>query len=131
MVWRDLRLNTGLPDHWLTLYPLMYSCGPLHMDDQRKGDELEHTYSSSVPIREVTLKTCWKQWAIGRGDEKVARHEDDYLFIYFGLLLFFLLRCGCWVIYECILLIYTWVSQSGPCRTLSGWGGRIIFCHSE
>ena len=33
----------------------MYSCGPLHMDEQRQDDKLEPTYSSYVSIRDVTL----------------------------------------------------------------------------
>ena len=62
----------------------MYSGRPLHMDVQRQDDQLEHTYSSSVPIRDVTLRTCQKQWTIGRGGERgagisvlIARHDDD------------------------------------------------------
>ena len=62
----------------------MYSCGPLHMDKQRWDDQLEHTYSSSVPIRDVALKTCWKQWTIEKGGKKgseisvlKAQHDDD------------------------------------------------------
>ena len=46
-------------------------------------DQLEPTYSSSVSIRDVALKTCWKQWAIGRGSERgsgisvlTAQHDD-------------------------------------------------------
>ena len=38
----------------------MYSGGPLHMDEKRRDDQLEPTYSSSVPIRDVTLKTYRK-----------------------------------------------------------------------
>ena len=56
----------------------------LHMDDQRQDDQLELTYCSSVPIRDVTLRTCRKQWTIGRGGERgsgisvlMARHDDD------------------------------------------------------
>ena len=45
---------------------MIYSCGPLYMDEQRYDDLLEPTYSSSVPIRGIALKTCWKQWMIGR-----------------------------------------------------------------
>ena len=48
----------------------MYSCGPLHMDVQRQDDQLETTYSSSVPIRDVAQKTYQKQWMIGRGGER-------------------------------------------------------------
>ena len=61
LVWRDLGLNPGLPDHWRTLYSLgqltskkyrfwIYSSGPLHMDEQRQDDQLEPIYNSSVPI---------------------------------------------------------------------------------
>ena len=39
----------------------MNSCGPLNMDEQRQSDQLEPIYSSSVWIRDVTLKTCPKQ----------------------------------------------------------------------
>ena len=53
------------------------------MDDQKQDDQLEPTYSSSVPIREVTLKTCRNQWTIEKGGEKglgisvlMARHDD-------------------------------------------------------
>ena len=62
----------------------MYSSGPLHMDEQRQGDQLEPTYSSSVEIRGVALKTCRKRLTIGRGGERgsgiyvlMTRHDDD------------------------------------------------------
>ena len=62
----------------------MYSCGPLHMAEQRKVDQLELKYSNSVPIRDVVLKTYRKQWTIGRGGERgpgitvlMARLDDD------------------------------------------------------
>ena len=62
----------------------MYSSGPLHMDEQRQDDQLEPTYSSSMPIRDVAQKTCLKQWTIGRSGERgsgifvlMARHDDD------------------------------------------------------
>ena len=61
----------------------MYSCGPLHMTEQKQDNQLEPTYKSSVPIHDVTLKTSWKQWMIGRGGERgsgksvlMARHDD-------------------------------------------------------
>ena len=38
---------------WVT-----YSSGPPHMDEQGQDNQLEPTYSSSVPIRDVALKTC-------------------------------------------------------------------------
>ena len=56
---------------------------PLLMDEQRQDDQLESTYCSSVAIRDITLKTCRKQWTIGRGGERgsgisvlMARHDD-------------------------------------------------------
>ena len=63
---------------------VIYSCGPLYMDEQRQDDQLKPTYSSSVLIQDVALGTCWKLWTIGRGGEKrsgismlMAQHDDD------------------------------------------------------
>ena len=63
---------------------VMYFYGPPHMAKQKQDDQLEHTYSSYVRIRDVTLKTCQKRWMKGRSGERgsgisvlVARHEDD------------------------------------------------------
>ena len=54
------------------------------MDVQRQDDQLEPTYSSSVPIRFEVLRTCRKQWTIGRGGERgsgisvlIMRDDDD------------------------------------------------------
>ena len=51
---------------------------------QRQDDQLEPTYGSSVPIRDLALKTCRKQWTIERSGERgsgisvlMARHDDD------------------------------------------------------
>ena len=51
---------------------------------QNQDDQLKHTYSSYVRIRDVTLKTCQRQWMIGRSGEKgsgisvlAAWHDDD------------------------------------------------------
>ena len=59
-------------------------CGPLHMDEQRQDDQLEPTYSSSEPIRDVALRTCWKQGMIEKGGERgswisvvMAQRDDD------------------------------------------------------
>ena len=35
-----------------------YSYGPLNVAEQKQGDQLEPTYSSSVRIRGVALRTC-------------------------------------------------------------------------
>ena len=63
---------------------VMYSHGPSHMAKQKQDDQLEHTYSSYVRIRDVTRKTCQKRWMIGRIGERgsgisvlAARHDDD------------------------------------------------------
>ena len=60
----------------------MYFNGPSHMVEQ--DDQLEHTYSSYVRIRDAFLKTCRRRWTIGRSGEKgsgisvlAARHDDD------------------------------------------------------
>ena len=63
---------------------VMYSYGPLHMAEQKQGDQLEPTYSSYVRIRGVALMTCQKRWTIGRGGERwsgisvlMAQQDDD------------------------------------------------------
>ena len=39
------------------------------MDEHRQDDQLGPTYSSFVPIRNVALKTCRRQWTIEEGGE--------------------------------------------------------------
>ena len=58
--------------------------GPLHMAEQKQGHLLEPTYTSSVRIRSVALRTYRKRWTIGRGGEKgsgisvlMTRQDDD------------------------------------------------------
>ena len=53
----------------------------------KAGDQLTPTYSSSVRIRGVALRTCRKRWTIGRGGERgsgisvlMARQDDDEYF---------------------------------------------------
>ena len=57
----------------------MYSYGPPHMTEQEQDDQLEHTYSSSVRIRDVAPKTFQRRWTIGKSGESgsAARHDDD------------------------------------------------------
>ena len=81
----DMQDTVGEAD---TNSKLMYSCGPLHMDEQRQDDQVEPTYISSVPIRDVVLKTNRKQWTIGWGGDRgsgisvlIAR-DDIYIYIY-------------------------------------------------
>ena len=49
-----------------------------------QDDQLKHTYSSYVRIRDVALKTCQRRWTIGRSGERgsgisvlAAWHDDD------------------------------------------------------
>ena len=49
----------------------MYSNGPPRMAEQKQDDQLEHTYSSYVRIRDVALKTCQRWWTIGKSGERV------------------------------------------------------------
>ena len=63
---------------------VIYSYGPPYMAEQKQDDQLEHTYSNYVRIRDVTLKTCQRRWTIRKSDERgsgisvlAARHDDD------------------------------------------------------
>ena len=63
---------------------LLYSYEPPHMAKQKQDDQLEHTYSNHVTIRDVSLKTCQRRWMIGRCGDRgsgisvlAARHDDD------------------------------------------------------
>ena len=49
---------------------VMYSYCPLHLAEQNQSYQLEPTYSSSVWIWGIALRTCWKRWTIGRGGER-------------------------------------------------------------
>ena len=61
-----------------------YSGGTLHMDEHRQDDQLEPIYNSSVPKRDVTLRTCRKRYTIVKGGGRgsgisvlMARYDDD------------------------------------------------------
>ena len=67
------------------------------MANQKQDDQLEHSYSSYVMIRDVTLKTCWRRWMIGRHGERgsgisvlAARHDDDDISISMGYIYIFI-----------------------------------------
>ena len=54
----------------------------------KAGDQLEHTYSSYVRIRDVALTTFQKRWIIGRSGKRgsgisvlAARHDDDKYYL--------------------------------------------------
>ena len=55
------------------------------MAEQKQGDQLEPTYSSSVRIWGVALMTYRKRWTIGRDGKRgsgiyvlMTQHDDDY-----------------------------------------------------
>ena len=62
------------------------------MDEQKKDDQVEPLYNSSVPIQNVAWKTRRERWTIETGGEResgrfvlVAWHDDDddiYIYIY-------------------------------------------------
>ena len=65
------------------------------MDEQSQDDQIEPTYGSSVPIRDVFLETCRKQWTIEKGGEKgsgifvlMARRDADDDYYYYFLIRF-------------------------------------------
>ena len=93
---KTIKLNK--PDMWDTTGEVGTS-GLLDMDEQSQDDQLEPTYSSSVLIWDVALKTCWEQWTIGRGVKRgsgismlIAWHDGDdiYICIYFFSIFFFI-----------------------------------------
>ena len=43
---------------------VMYPYGPPHMAEQKRDDQLEHTYSNYLRIRDVALKTCLQLYNI-------------------------------------------------------------------
>ena len=59
----------------------------IHMDEQRQDDQLEHTYSSSMPIKDIALKTYRERWTIEKDEvgglgwfTLAARHDDDDIY---------------------------------------------------
>ena len=53
-------------------------------DWAKQEDQLEHTYSSYVKVRDVVQKTCRRRWTIGKSGERgsgifvrAAQHDDD------------------------------------------------------
>ena len=73
------------------------------MDEQKQDDPLEPTYNSFVPIRDISLKTCLKQWTKEKGGGRgsgisvlMARCDgDDNNDSLDQLCLFFLCRDVC------------------------------------
>ena len=53
-----------------------------HIAEQKQDDQLEHTYSRSVRIRDVALKTCRRPCIIGRSGEWGSRCKLQEMMIY-------------------------------------------------
>ena len=73
----------------------MFSYWPAHMAEQKQGDQLESTYSRSVRIRDVAMRSGQKRGTIGRSGERgsrisvlAARHDndDDIFYRYFQII---------------------------------------------
>ena len=68
----------------VTSSSVMLSYGTPHMAEQKQDDQLEHTYRTSVRIRDVALRTYQKRWSIERSCERgsgisvlTVRQDDD------------------------------------------------------
>ena len=109
----DMRDTTGKVG---TNSLVMYSCRPLHTDKQR----LEPTHSTSVSVRDVSLKTYRKRWTIEECGERgsgvsamVARRNDEDLRMFSFIQLFIYLYiyfCQSWVSTE-ISIFHRFVSN--------------------
>ena len=103
---------------------VMYSYGPPHMAKQKQDDQHEHTYSSSVRIRDVALKTCQKRWMIERSGERgsgismlAPRHDDDDVEYQISI--------------DCSKLSYCWVFCMGASDRYSKTNSRISDANFE
>ena len=100
------------------------SSGPPHMDEQRQEDQLGPTYNSSVPIHDVTLKTCRKQWTIekeGEGQGNPCWWCDCYVSgrysWYFGIVFFpRMWSCLFFSTAPVVFLFSTVLNQANPSR---------------
>ena len=80
----------------------------LMMAEQKQDNQLEHTYSSSVRIGDIALKTYQRRWTIGRSGERgsgisvlAARRDDDgddlCTVIWYQVFLSFRKNCQNWI----------------------------------
>ena len=95
------------------------------MAEQKQNDQLEHTYSSSVRIRDVALRTCQRRWMKGKSGERgsgisvMAARHDIYIYIYIYIsvatlvhqwhfvsdFLMIYYMCNCNIIKDCVLFL--------------------------
>ena len=113
----------------------MYSYGPPYMAEQKQDDQVEHTYSSYVRIRDVVLKTSQRRWMIGRSGERgsgisvlAAGHDDDaFVIVYteYRLFSFLQVETNFFCLYINVYLLTSW---AGP---LDKELWRITYTHTH
>ena len=59
---------------WRSKDELIIVVDPFTQTSKGKNDQLIPTYSSYVLIQDVALRTCQKQWPIGRGGERGSEY---------------------------------------------------------
>ena len=101
----------------------MCSCGPPHMANQKQDDQLEHSYSSYVMIRDVTPKTCRRRWMTGRRGERVrdirASHTSWwYIYIYIYIYQVYTIRFQTFFVWALLLIVHKWNSSPLPSNLL-------------
>ena len=87
---------------------------PPHMAEQK---QLESTYSSSVRIRDVALRTSQKRWTIGRSGERgsgisvlaARRDDDDDIYMYLLNIHIYIMNIYIYNIYICIYYEYIYI----------------------
>ena len=111
----------------------MYSCGPFHIDEQRQDVQLEPKYSNSVLIQNVAQRICWKQWTIGRCDERgsgisvlIAWHDDDDIYIYIYIYIYIHWMTWWWYIYIYIYIFTEFYFSPLWCQDRSPQGEVAI-----
>ena len=78
-------------------YEATYSYGPLHMDEQKRDDQLEPIYNSSVPIQDVALKTPREQWTIETGVAREAQGDPCWQR---DMMMMIIKRVSVWVLFN-------------------------------
>ena len=79
-----------------------------HMAEQNQDDQLEHTYSSYVRIRDVALNTCQRRWTIYIFiNIKTCRHHE---FLRFSLLICLYWPLNKWLTVLKFEQILIWIS---------------------
>ena len=77
---------------------------------KRQDDQLTPTYSSSVRIRGIALRTCRKRWTIGRGGSGIsvlmAQHDDNDDDLYLATSLHCIIQWGFFFLFSSYKEVY-------------------------